>query len=286
MEEILEIVILSLLFILIVIILYLYYENNFIKITNIDIIDSKIPNAFKDFTIAHISDLHNKQFGKNQKNLINQINKIAPDIIVITGDLINSYYPNIDIAMEFINNAIKVAPIYYVPGNHEARLPDNYNSLKSQMKSIGVNILENSNSLIYRDDSKINIIGVTDPSFDALQLYGYTDAQIVSKNLENLISTSDDYSILLSHRPELFDIYCSYNLDLVFAGHAHGGQIRIPFIGGILAPNQGFFPQYTSGLYQRELTSMIVSRGLGNSAFPFRVNNRPEIVSVKISNNQ
>lgn len=285
MEEIIKILILSLLFILILIIIYLYFENNYIKITNIDIVDSKIPSEFKDFTIVHISDLHNKQFGKNQKNIISKINKISPDIIVITGDLISSYSTNLDIAIDFINNAIKVAPIYYVNGNHESRLPEDYNSLKSQMKSAGVNILENSYSSISKENSKINIIGINDPSFDALRLFEYTDEQIVSKNLEKLTNNSDEYTILLSHRPELFDTYCSYNINLVFAGHAHGGQIRLPFIGGVIAPNQGFFPQYTSGLYQKGNTNMIVSRGLGNSAFPFRINNRPEIVVVKLSNN-
>ena len=153
------------------------------------------------------------------------------------------------------------------------------------MKSAGVNILENSYSSISKENSKINIIGINDPSFDALQLYGYTDQQIISKDLEKLTNNSDEYTILLSHRPELFDTYCSYNINLVFAGHAHGGQIRLPFIGGVIAPNQGFFPQYTSGLYQKGNTNMIVSRGLGNSAFPFRINNRPEIVVVKLSNN-
>ena len=285
MEEIIKIAILLLLFLLIVIIIYLYFENNYIKITNIDIVDSKIPSEFKDFTIVHISDLHNKQFGKNQKNIISKINKISPDIIVITGDLISSYSTNLDIAIDFINNAIKVAPIYYVNGNHESRLPEDYNSLKSQMKSASVNILENSYSSISKENSKINIIGINDPSFDALRLFEYTDEQIVSKNLEKLTNNSDEYTILLSHRPELFDTYCSYNINLVFAGHAHGGQIRLPFIGGVIAPNQGFFPQYTSGLYQKGNTNMIVSRGLGNSAFPFRINNRPEIVVVKLSNN-
>lgn len=285
MEEIIKIAILLLLFLLILIIIYLYFENNYIKITNIDIVDSKIPSEFKDFTIVHISDLHNKQFGKNQKNIISKINKISPDIIVITGDLISSYSTNLDIAIDFINNAIKVAPIYYVNGNHESRLPEDYNSLKSQMKSASVNILENSYSSISKENSKINIIGINDPSFDALRLFEYTDEQIVSKNLEKLTNNSDEYTILLSHRPELFDTYCSYNINLVFAGHAHGGQIRLPFIGGVIAPNQGFFPQYTSGLYQKGNTNMIVSRGLGNSAFPFRINNRPEIVVVKLSNN-
>lgn len=285
MEEIIKIAILLLFFLLILIPIYLYFENNSIKITNINIADSNIPNDFKDFTIAHVSDLHNKQFGKNQKNIISKINEISPDIIVITGDLITSYSPDVNVAMEFINNASKIAPIYYVTGNHESRILEDYNSLKTQMKSAGVYILENNHVSISRENSKINIVGVNDPSFDALGSFEYSDEQIISNHLKELTKNLNGYTILLSHRPELFDTYCSYNINLVFAGHAHGGQVRLPFIGGLIAPHQGFFPKYTSGLYENGNTKMIVNRGLGNSAFPFRINNRPEIVVVKLSNN-
>ena len=122
---------------------------------------------------------------------------------------------------------------------------------------------------------------MNDPSFDFLKLTGSTDEEIVATNLNGLTEDLKGYNILLSHRPELIDIYASFNINLVFSGHAHGGQIRIPFIGGIIAPNQGLFPKYTSGLYEVKNTKMVVSRGLGNSAFPIRINNRPEIVVVR-----
>ena len=105
-------------------------------------------------------------------------------------------------------------------------------------------------------------------------------------NYELTISDYDKnkYSILLSHRPELFETYVDNNINLVFTGHAHGGQIRIPFIGGIIAPNQGLFPKYTSGIFTKNETNMIVSRGIGNSLFPFRINNNPELVIVELNN--
>lgn len=267
------------LIIIILIFIYLYFENNSIQITNIDIKDSNIPDSFYNFKIVHISDLHNKEFGKNQKNIINEIDKINPDIIVITGDIIDSYDTRVDIAAEFVHGISKIAPVYYVPGNHESRLLDAYSSLKTQMKSAGVHILENSRTNITIKNDRINLIGISDPSFEYLRfLDDKTDEEIVSENLEKLTSGLNGYTILLTHRPELIETYASFNINLVFAGHAHGGQVRIPFVGGILAPNQGLFPKYTSGLHEIKNMKMVVSRGLGNSAFPFRINNRPEIV--------
>ena len=123
---------------------------------------------------------------------------------------------------------------------------------------------------------------MNDPSFDYLKLTGTTDEEIVVNNLSGLTKNLNGYTILLSHRPELIDIYASFDINLVFSGHAHGGQVRIPFIGGVIAPNQGLFPKYTSGLHEVKNTKMIISRGLGNSAFPFRINNRPEIVVANL----
>ena len=111
-----------------------------------------------------------------------------------------------------------------------------------------------------------------DPAFSGTQAF--------SQALSDL--ASDAFTVLLSHRPEFFDLYVQQGFPLVLSGHAHGGQIRLPFLGGILAPGQGFFPEYDSGLYTDETTSMVVSRGLGNSVFPFRLNNPPEIIIITL----
>ena len=281
MNYIIPMIIIISLIIIVLIIIYLYFENNAIQITNIDVKDPIIPNSFNDFKIVHISDLHNKEFGKNQQNIIAKIKEINPDIIVITGDIIDSYDTNVQISADFINGISKIAPVYYVTGNHESRILDDYVSLKTQMQTAGIHVLENEFITISNGNDKINIIGMNDPSFDFLKLTGSTDEEIVATNLNGLTEDLKGYNILLSHRPELIDIYASFNINLVFSGHAHGGQIRIPFIGGIIAPNQGLFPKYTSGLYEVKNTKMVVSRGLGNSAFPIRINNRPEIVVVR-----
>jgi len=124
-------------------------------------------------------------------------------------------------------------------------------------------------------------MGVDDPSLQTDYLFG--DAESAMKaQLQTLMREKNAYTVLLSHRPELFDVYAENGVDLILSGHAHGGQFRLPFIGGLAAPNQGLFPEYDGGLYTNNGTNMIVSRGVGNSIVPFRFNNRPEVVLVEL----
>ena len=128
----------------------------------------------------------------------------------------------------------------------------------------------------------ITLMGISDPSFATDYLLGDSRA-VAARAIKDLQNETDGYTVLLSHRPELFDTYVSAGVDLVFSGHAHGGQFRIPFIGGLIAPNQGFFPEYDAGQFHRENTTMIVSRGVGNSILPVRINNPPELVVVELN---
>lgn len=262
-----------LLIILILLILgiYLYYENTTLETTYYEIINDKIPRDFNNFKIIQISDYHNENSKRLNKALVNKINEEKPNIIVITGDLIDSKRTNVNIALEFIQTIKNVAQIYYVTGNHEDRTED-YRILKEGLLNQGIRILENETEVISRNNSFINLIGIND-----------SNSEYSCENKLNISNYSTDaYNILLSHRPELFEIYIKSNIDLVFTGHAHGGQFRIPFIGGVVAPNQGVFPKYTSGIFIQESTTMIVSRGIGNSIIPFRINNNPELVVVTL----
>ncbi|MGB5823982.1 MAG: metallophosphoesterase [Proteocatella sp.] len=272
---------LSMTTILIIFVFFCVWQNNSISISKFDYVNAKIPVEFNDFTIAQISDLHNKKFGKNQVQLLNKVESINPDIIVITGDLIDRRKYNLDAAMEFILGAVKIAPVYYVSGNHEA-WSGKYSIIKTSLTAAGVHVVDNSILKISKGDGSIHIAGLADPDFFT---YKYTDGTDVSSATEQLNKWSFDekFKILLSHRPELFDLYCKNNMDLIFTGHAHGGQFRIPFIGGLVAPDQGFFPKYTSGSYNKNLATMFVSRGLGNSIIPIRILNRPEIVAVALN---
>ncbi|MCC5911213.1 MAG: metallophosphoesterase [Clostridiaceae bacterium] len=262
--------------------LFCVWQNNDIVTTQIDYSNTKIPNEFNGYTIVQISDLHNKEFGKNQERLLKKIRAISPDIIVVTGDLIDRRKYDLDTAIVFINGAMKIAPVYYVSGNHEAWSGD-YKNIRQRLLSCGVQILDDNKVKLIKDEAMIEILGLSDPDF---LTSSYMDGTNSSKLEEHLVRLSDDsvFQILLSHRPELFDLYANENIDIIFSGHAHGGQFRIPFIGGLVAPDQGLFPKYTSGIYTQNQSTLIVSRGLGNSIIPVRIFNRPEIVVVTLQN--
>lgn len=262
----------KILFCLIAVVGFLYWQDNGLMITKYNYRSKKLPKAFSGYKILQISDLQNKEFGKHHKKLVLAIEKQKPDYIVITGDLLDRNRTNIKSAMELINQIVKIAPVYYVSGNHEHQ-SGAYDILLSFLKQQGVFVLENEKEKIIKDSEYISILGLKDKSVNSQY------NQVLSSLCQN---QKTQFQILLSHRPELFSDYVENDVDFVFTGHAHGGQIRIPFIGGIFAPHQGFFPKYTSGIHTQNNTTMVVSRGLGNSTFPFRINNRPELVVVTL----
>lgn len=270
-----------LLFLLLILIIWLYWGNISIQTTYVQIKSEKIHSNLDGFTIIQISDLHNKKFGSHQHRLLKAVEKTSPDLIVITGDLIDSSHTDVNIAMEFIFGAVKLAPTYYVSGNHEA-WSNEYENLKQQMVLAGVIILSDEETTITYNGASFRLVGLEDPDFAANNFY-YDSKDVIDTKLKTMPNKNEEYTILLSHRPELLDVYAKHNIDLVFSGHAHGGQFRLPFIGGIIAPNQGFFPKYTKGVYEKLETKMIVSRGLGNSIIPLRINNRPELVIVTLN---
>jgi len=261
--------------------IYLYYQNDFLEVNYYNISSEKIPSQFNNFKIAHVSDFHNIISKRLTNTLISELKSGRPDIIVITGDLIDSNRTKIDVSLSFVEKIISIAPIYFVTGNHEC-LIDNYNVLEHGLEDLGVNILYNEKVILEKEGRFIEMFGLDDPKFENYYDDYELNSKVVNNNLEELIQDNDNYKILLSHRPEHFDSYVLNNIDLVFSGHAHGGQFILPFIGSLYAPNQGLLPKYVLGLYQEDNTNMIVSRGIGNSVFPFRVNNRPELIFVNL----
>ena len=268
--------------ILIVLTVWTLWGNTALEVNEYEIMSDRIPQGFEGFRIAQVSDLHNAEFGEGNEKLIQLLSQTDPDIIVLTGDLIDSRHTDIEIALDFARLAIKLAPVYYVSGNHEARVHE-YEDLKIGLAEAGVVILENQKVQITREGGSITLVGIGDPSFQEDYLFGDSES-VARQAIEHQQNESDGYTILLSHRPELFDLYVDTGMDLVFSGHAHGGQFRLPFVGGLVAPNQGFFPKYDAGEFTEENTTMIVSRGVGNSIIPIRFNNRPEIVLVTLRN--
>mgnify|MGYP000716628416 FL=1 len=265
--------------ILLILIVWTAWGNAALELNTYTISSRGLPDAFDGYRIAQVSDLHNAEFGDGNQRLLDMLREAEPDMIAITGDLIDSRKTNIAVALAFAEEAVRIAPCYYVSGNHEARVPE-YRELKAGLEAAGVTVLDDARVEIEISGKSITVIGVNDPSFHADYLT--SDAAVMDRKLSELPSEDADFTILLSHRPELFDTYVAHNMDLVLTGHAHGGQFRLPLIGGLLAPNQGLFPKYDDGLYSEGNTNMIVSRGLGNSIIPFRFNNRPEVVLIEL----
>lgn len=256
----------------------LYWGNNCLDVTHHIVTTDKLPKNIKPLKILHLSDLHNKKFGKNQERLLKVIKNEMPDIIVITGDIIDSRRTDFKPALTLLDKTMTIAPTYFITGNHDVAIP-NYERLLEQIEATGTKYIANKSLTLEHEGAFIHLHGVDDSN-----LIGY---KRFYKNLE-LLSTAmdtDEFNILLVHKPRFLETYATLNYDLVFSGHAHGGQIRLPGIGGILSPGQGFLPKYSEGLIKKDDTSLVVSRGLGNSLFPFRILNNPEVVVVTIQAN-
>ncbi|MBE6584874.1 MAG: metallophosphoesterase [Ruminococcaceae bacterium] len=267
---------------------WIIWGNLAIEVTDFSVQNSEIPEAFDGFRIAQISDLHNAEFGKENADLVAHLERVEPDIIVLTGDIIDSRRTDISVAIDLAPKLVAIAPTYYVTGNHEGRLDgEEYKELTDGFRTAGVIVLENEAVTVTRGTDSIVIVGVEDPRRDE----GWTEDDEKTVRFERMEKKLTDlsdkyknsYSVLLSHRPDMLEVYAESGVDLVFSGHMHGGQFRVPFLGGLYAPSHGFFPEYDAGLYELGSTDMIVSRGLGNSLFPFRINNRPEIVVVELN---
>ena len=219
-----------------------------------------------DVKIVQVSDLHNQFFGINQSVLLKNIEACDPDIIVVTGDIVDSTHTSYSIAMDFVDGAVKIAPVYYVTGNHENRLHgDKLDKFYDDMRDLGVIFLDDT----YVDMGSYYLAGIADSSLESFDAYpAFTDEKPV---------------VMLAHEPDYVSLYQSLGADLVLTGHVHGGQIIIPGKGGMLSPDFTFFPSLYEGVHTYDSMTLIVSRGLGNSVAPVRINNYPELVVINVT---
>ena len=261
----------------------LVWGNTALVTANVLVCSNGIPEAFDAYRIVQISDLHDAQIGENNEKLIAMTAETEPDCIVLTGDFVDSSRFHPERSLSVAESLVKIAPVYYVSGNHEAILPDeDYQALTDGLRGLGVCVLEDESAELTRDGQSIRLIGLTDIGFHPGTLEEKKDA--LRRALSALLP-EDEFSVTLAHRPELMDVYTECGAPLVLSGHAHGGQIRLPGIGGLIAPGQGLFPKYTEGKYEENGTTLVVSRGIGNSVLPLRVNDRPQIVVVQLASN-
>lgn len=252
---------LTIFLLLIVACIVIVIENKQLHVKYYDIESTKIGSNYDGYTIVQLSDLHNSEFGENNSVLIESIKSDHPNIIVITGDLMDKD-SNIESIISLCTSLKEIAPIYYVNGNHEGRLTDyQYNYLVDSLIEIGVRVLENQALLLQQGDQQLQLIGIDDNNIDWSTL---------ANTVNELKMSNEAYTILLSHKPQYVDAYNLCDVDLILSGHTHGGQIRLPFIGALIVPEQPLFPKYDQGLFELNDKSLIISNGLGESIVPIR----------------
>ena len=230
---------------------------------------TRLPKEFDGFTIVLISDLHHNNFGNNQSELIEEIEKANPDMIALTGDIVDENHKSLESVENLLAGVVSLAPTYYVTGNHEL-LEDavtQYGDLKEMLDSYGVVQLENEGVEVKQGDASINIYGV-----------GFADEYV-----ENILpyANEGEFDILLYHSSNVFGKINKYGYDIVLSGHLHGGGIRLPFVGGVINNDGSLFPKYDAGVFVENESTLFVSRGLGDSVVP-RFYNPPELVVITL----
>lgn len=263
------------------IIIFLYLQNNIIDITQYNI-KSKDCGSLK---IVQLSDLHSKPFNK----VLKKTQELNPDIICITGDYINDKCKNKDKMLNFGKGLVKIAKVYYITGNHERRL-ENFESIMQELSDIGFIVLLNRISVYNDKGFDVNILGLDENQADFKDYKARKNGTFVYKDMSPYfaeLENNSGFKIILSHFPENFENvkemnYSQYDFDIQLSGHAHGGQFCLPFIGPVFSPGQGLFPKYAKGSFGNR-PKLIVSRGLGNAEFPFRLFNHPEINVININ---
>ena len=256
-------------------IIYINYEANALEVTFYHL---QSDNVDAPFRVVQLSDLHLHEFGERNKDLVEWVRRLNPDIITITGDMNNHNNDDTHVVTGLCSQLTQIANVYYVMGNHEwADHINRHTSIKEDIAATGVTILENSYEEIELKENKIVIGGLV----NEVSNYPNYKGPEVMKNFMD----ADGFKLLLVHYPEYFlGTLNDYSIDLAMCGHAHGGIIRIPFVGGLYATDQGFFPELSEGMQKVDGGStVVISRGLGGDSSIPRINNRPEIVVVDVS---
>lgn len=255
-----------------------YFENCTIVSEPFSIASDRLPAAFDGLRVVELADLHGKEFGPGNRDLLNAVRSAAPDLIALDGDLADEQ-TDLETIRTLAGELVKIAPVYYVTGNHEWAM-DGRKKLFSILEEAGVRALHNEYVRLERDGQFIIVAGVDDPN-------GPWDQKTPETLLAEIREAhGDPWVLLLAHRNDMLDRWAALEPDTVLTGHAHGGVIRLPVVGGLLGTGMQFLPEYTAGIYRAGRTCMLVSRGLGNSGPPVRVFNRPHLPVITLRHGQ
>jgi len=256
---------------------FLWWDNTDLMTEQAVFSSPRLPDAFDGFTIVQLSDLQNEEFGTDNRTLLSAVEAAHPDLIALTGDLVDRYRSTPDGYVATLGAGLSaIAPTYFVTGNHEwAR--GNVPELKQELSAAGVTVLSNQYVTLERGESSIVLAGIDDPN-------GYADQKAPEELTAELYAElGHPFWILMAHRNDYFvSQYSLLGADLVLSGHAHGGIIRLPFTDGLLGHDGTLFPSYSAGFYQANGSTVFVSRGLGNSGPAFRLFNRPEVAVITL----
>lgn len=261
--------------VLALVILAVFAFDTRLKVVTYTIVDDTITAPIR---LALLTDLHSCDYGENQQDLIDAVMATNPNVILLSGDMVDDD-PDMDEerAYTLITALAEDYPVYYVTGNHEFWGGEGAD-IKDRIEDCGAIVLAGAGETLNFEGQDIQIFGIDDPDVGE----GVWQSQFETVTAQ---VTQDSPSVLISHRPERVEYYANSGFDLVVAGHAHGGQWRIPgLLNGLIAPNQGLFPQYAGGLYDLEGgTTLVVSRGLARESTRIpRIFNRPELVLIDI----
>ncbi|MDR0293489.1 MAG: metallophosphoesterase [Oscillospiraceae bacterium] len=259
--------------------LELYLSNNAPRTEAVTVRLPRLPAAFDGARILHLSDMHEKVFGKDNETLLRMAEKASPDIIAVTGDFIQSP-EGLAYAENLLPRLTAVAPVYYVTGNHEWANDNNRTHLIQRLKAIvegcGGVWLDSSFTIWERGGEPVVLAGLCDPNGPRAE----PDAGELRRQID-AAAGGGLFTILLSHRHDRISVYAAAGFDVVLAGHAHGGVVRLPFTDGLIGPDRDWFPKGTSGVLAAGDTRVVVSRGVGDTYFP-RFLNRPQVLVVTL----
>jgi len=256
-------------------------SNTRLVTTEFGLYYGNLPAAFDGYRIVVLSDIHAAEIGKGNETLIDIVSNAKPDMIAITGDLIDKVqaakpvWKQLEIAGQLIEGLTPIAPVYYVTGNHEWDSGEIW-SLLALLEEKGVHVLRNNYTLLESGGETIILAGTDDPN-------GPADMVKPRKFIRGIFDAEGEgFTVVLTHRNSNLDLYGALGVDLVLCGHAHGGLIRLPFTDGLIGPRLDFFPTHTNGLYTAGGTNMVVSRGVGNHMGWTRFLNNPQVVVVEL----
>ncbi|MBR5712787.1 MAG: DUF1294 domain-containing protein [Lachnospiraceae bacterium] len=249
-----------------------FYMNLRITVSEYEYASDRVPAELDGFRIVQVSDLHNQFYGFHEQRLTDRIAELNPDIIVVTGDVVDKHFTNYKLTLEFFKGAVKIAPVYYVTGNHEVWLEgEKLDGFLRDVEALGVHMMDDRKEAL----GALTVVGIADESLplppDGLKSDG-------------------GFTICLAHEPSYYVKYRRLGADIVFTGHVHGGQVIVPGKGGLISPDIEFFPELYAGAHEykdgEKTMTMYISRGLGNSVLPLRINNFPEIVVVALRHSE